>query len=161
MSIDAGNDEESSASYLLQPSEYSKYEEGGILRPVAEGFTVNVHSSWPADGEDRIGYTQIIRLVECAREKHWQDFSLEVAQRSSLSGIDSTVVEFSSRFVAPMKVRRVYVFSWRIVEANARGYLLEVSVVDDQTKMLTVSCLIKSRYLRSSDGLPVDVIPLL
>jgi hypothetical protein len=50
----------------------AEMEHAGYAQAEGAKLWVRVPTHWPAEGEKRIGYVGILRLVESVRELHWR-----------------------------------------------------------------------------------------
>jgi len=106
-------------------------EDGIALLP--NGLSVTVHPSWIVEGEDRLSYTTLIRLIECCREHHW---SRDILPRATNTAIDSITKSVSGEFIRPIPVGCVVSITYEITEVRSRGYALEFRVWDEGDQQL-------------------------
>lgn len=98
--------------------------EGGvILNP--DGLVVTINPSWIIDGENRVSYTTLIRLVECCREHHWSTDILSRLQGTQLDSITKTI---TGEFIRPIVSGSTLSITYQVTEVREKGYSLEFTV---------------------------------
>jgi len=116
----------------MEPTSLAKLmkEEGVSYLP--NGLSVRIHHSWIVEGEDRLSYTTLIRLIECCREHHWQT---DILPRIQGVPLDSICKSIKANLMKPIIVGSVISIIYRVSEVRQKGYLLKFSVWNsiDQT----------------------------
>jgi len=100
-------------------------EDGAVCIP--SGLKVTVYPSWIVEGEDRLSYTTLVRLIECCREHHWQTDVLPQVQGVQL---DSICKSIAATFTKPVLVGRVISITYEVTAVREKGYSLRFSVYD-------------------------------
>jgi acyl-CoA thioesterase FadM len=103
--------------------------------PQADGgqLVVRVPTEWPADGEKRIGYVSIMRLVESARELHWRR---DIAPVADLSRLDSITKSLTADFRRPVLADTEVCCSYEITWLRPRSYGLRVTLREEDGEIL-------------------------
>lgn len=131
-------------------------EDGVTCTP--NGLIVTIHSSWIIEGEDRLSYTTLIRLVECCREHHWNTDILAKAQGSS---VDAIAKSLTGEFMRPIIVGSRVSIVCRVAEVRPKSYLLKFEIRDaiDQTLHAEVSlvCVFYDPIARKSATPPTSI----
>ncbi len=110
----------------MRPPALEDLERQGIAVVVPGGVVFHVPEDWPAEGEDRIGYVSILRLVECVREEHWRRTVLPEAGDPP---VDSITKSLSAEFFAPVCPGTPVLGRSRVTRGGARSYELTVDLV--------------------------------
>ncbi len=107
--------------------EGSLWRDGGGLAGVAR-------QAWIVEGEDRLSYTTIVRLVECCREHHWEvDIAPHVAaaaEAAEATSLDSITKSLSCEFLHPVAVNSDFSITYRITEVRTHSYRLTFELRD-------------------------------
>lgn len=99
----------------------------GCVRCKQSGLDVTIPPSWIVEGEDRLSYTTIVRLIECCREYHWKkDILSKINKRKS--HLDSICRSLSCEFIKPILVRSTIAISYCITEVRRKSYSLKFEV---------------------------------
>lgn len=87
--------------------------------------------SWIVEGEQRLSYATIIRLVECARELHWET---DVAPfLGGTTNLDSTCKELHCQFTRPVEANLPYVVDFHVTGISETEYAINFAVrAEDQ-----------------------------
>jgi acyl-CoA thioesterase FadM len=95
----------------------------------AEGPTlrVQVPTDWPAEGEKRIGYVSILRLVESVRELHWRR---DLKAYADPARVDSITRTLTADFVGPVMADTQIVCDYDLIWVRSRSYGLRVTLAD-------------------------------
>jgi acyl-CoA thioesterase FadM len=113
----------------MRPLDLIDMEQAGYAQAEGPRLLVRIPTDWPADGEKRIGYVGILRLVECTRELHWRR---DVAPYADLDWLDSITKSVTADFARPVmadtQIACEYVVTW----LRPRSYGLRVSIVNDE-----------------------------
>lgn len=88
------------------------------------GINVFIPSSWVVDGENRVSYTTIIRVVECCREYHWN-------KDMKNKNIDSICGSINAKFIKPIEVNVTIYISYSIKDISDNKYKLLFNVTDE------------------------------
>ena len=104
-------------------------EKYGDINFVSNGYEVTVQPSWIVDGEHRLSYTTIVRLIEFCREHHWSK-DIRPFVRDNL---DSITKSFSCDFKKPIETDSRISVVYKIAEVRDRSYrmVFEISKVRD------------------------------
>ena len=112
----------------MRPLSLADMEQAGYAQTEGPRLLVRIPTDWPADGEKRIGYVSILRLVECTRELHWRR---DVAPHADTARLDpitkSATADFASPIMADAQVACEYAVTW----LRPRSYGLRVKIVDE------------------------------
>lgn len=138
-----------SAYDLIRPAEYQTYHEAGIVT-VRDGdhLEVRVQRDWATAGEARLGWTQIVRIVECVRDFHWRQYGAA----ARLEGLDATVTRLEARFRGPMVVGETYGLSWKVSQRDVRGYILAVEIYLAESLQQIAHMDMRLRFVDSATG---------
>ena len=90
------------------------------------GISVFAPSCWVVDGEDRLSYTTIIRLVECCREYHWNKDA-----KNQNSNLDSICGSLSSKFIKSIKPNSTIDIDYVVKGSKGKKYQMEFTVRDE------------------------------
>jgi acyl-CoA thioesterase FadM len=101
----------------------------------AEGgqLVVRVPTDWPADGEKRIGYVSIMRLVESARELHWRR---DIAPVADLNRLDSITKSLTADFQRPVLADTEIFCCYEVTWLRPRSYGLRVTLREEDGEIL-------------------------
>lgn len=115
---------------MLEPTLLASLEASGTVVRVGRTLVCEVERAWCAPGETRIGYSTIIRLVECVREIHWEEDVKPICAHS----IDCITRSLTANFVLPitagMKIRGQYY----ITEVRRRSYEIQVTLTPAKSR---------------------------
>ena len=115
---------------LIEPARLSDYLAAGIVqRMPGRRLRFRPEGEWAQAGESRLGYTQLVRLVECARELHWGDLNCP-------ADVDNTVRILSLDFRSPVLVGHSYDLAVRCEEVTEHGFWLMVRCFDTASDSL-------------------------
>lgn len=106
-----------------------------VCRP--DGIIIAIKDSWIIEGEDRLSYTTLIRLIECCREHHWQIDILPVAKGKPL---DSICKLLTCDFIRPIAVGSTVFIKYQITEVRRRSYTLRFKVLETANNSLCAEC---------------------
>jgi len=95
---------------------------GAVISP--DGIVFELLPECAADGERRIGYASIMRLVERVRELHW---SRDVLPLATAGPIDSITRSLEADFRAPFEINDRVLGRYRVGWCQRRSYGLQVS----------------------------------
>ena len=99
-------------------------EEGGVVcNP--EGLTVAIKPSWIVDGESRVSYTTLVRLVECCREHHW---NTDILSRTQGAPLDSITKSITGEFMHPIPSGSTISITYQVTEVREKGYSLKFTI---------------------------------
>ncbi len=122
------------------------------------GFIGKVPACWIVEGENRVSYTALIRIVECCREYHWQ----KDVKPNLISSIDSTVKKFEGEFVKPLPLEKDICVLYNILEVRNRGYSIQFRILDALTNeiyaMLSLVCVFYDLHTGEVVSPPVEVL---
>ncbi len=97
------------------------------------GLFVTIHPSWIVTGEDRLSYTNIIRLVECCREYHWNN---DIMAKITETPIDSITKSIDGNFITPIYVGSQISITYKIIGVRRIGYTLKFEICQADTYTL-------------------------
>jgi acyl-CoA thioesterase FadM len=100
-------------------------EQAGYAQAEGPRLLVRVPTDWPADGEKRIGYVSILRLVECVRELHWRR---DVAPQADMARLDSITKSVTADFAGPIMADAQVGCEYAVTWLRPRSYGLRVSI---------------------------------
>jgi acyl-CoA thioesterase FadM len=124
----------------MKPISFEKFVENypGVVELNFNGFSVlSVSPEWIIDGETRLSYTTIVRLIEFCREYHWNK---DIKPFFSTTGIiDSTTKEFVCSFNQPVSLNSAVKIEYRFIEIRNRAYSLNFAVSDLSRQKLYVT----------------------
>ena len=131
----------------------------GSVKEISRGISVEVCPSMIIEGEDRLSYTTIIRLVECSREHHWQTDVLQLAQNKQL---DSICKSLSADFKKPIFVGSRIQITYSITEVRRKSYRLSFHVnaegTDYQHAVVDMLCVFYDPTTRKAASPPPPVM---
>jgi acyl-CoA thioesterase FadM len=96
------------------------------VRPTAEGLHGVARPTWIVEGEDRLSYTTLVRLVECCREHHW---NTDILPCPGAQTLDSITKSLAAEFLHPVRVGSVFTIIYRIIEVRTRSYSLRFDII--------------------------------
>ncbi|HTP17297.1 MAG TPA: hypothetical protein VMK13_15860 [Streptosporangiaceae bacterium] len=102
-------------------------ERGGCALARGPRLHVRVPADWPADGEKRIGYVSILRLIESVRELHWRR---DVGPHADPARVDSITRALTADFVGPVLGGTQVVGDYALTWVKSRSYGLRVTIAD-------------------------------
>lgn len=112
----------------MSPLSLSELERAGYAQADDRRLLVRVPTDWPAEGEKRIGYVSILRLVESARELHWRR---DVAPHADLERLDSITKSATADFVRPVMADTYVACDYELTWLRPRSYGLRVTLADE------------------------------
>jgi acyl-CoA thioesterase FadM len=109
----------------MQPTTLVALEATGRLVYGRAHITVSVLPSWVVEGEDRLSYTTLVRLVECCREYHWR---CDIASLVGAQPLDSICRSLTANFERPVLIGSVIEIFYSVVAVSKRSYELRFDV---------------------------------
>lgn len=106
--------------------------EGGVTADVGR-LLITVKPSWIVEGESRVSYTTLIRLVECCREHHW---NTDILPRDQTAHLDSITKSISGDFICPIPMNASISIDYRVNGVRAKGYSLAFTIHNLSQKTL-------------------------
>jgi acyl-CoA thioesterase FadM len=103
-------------------------ERSGCAQTEGPRLRVRVPTDWPAEGEKRIGYVSILRLIESVRELHWR---LDVKAHADPARVDSITRTLTADFVGPVIADTQIVCDYDLTWVRSRSYGLRVTLSDE------------------------------
>jgi len=88
-----------------------------------DGIEIFLQDSWIVDGEHRISYTTIIRLIECCREYHWLKDT-----KGCEESIDSICAHIDIKFRRPLSGNARAVIKYKVIRVFDRKYIVDFRV---------------------------------
>lgn len=132
--------------------------EPNVVRDSA-GLRMTVRANWVVDGEDRLSYTTLIRLVECCRELHWVN---DVEPCLDSRGIDSIVRTCQAEFLQPVSVGSTICISYDVSNIGNKSYTLRftirVDMIATDVAVVDLVCVFYDPVARKSTVPPNEVI---
>jgi len=122
------------------------------------GISLFVPSYWVVDGEDRVSYTTIIRLIECCREYHWEK---DVKSHNII--LDSICGSLNSRFIKAIEINSTINISYYIRDVKKTRYLIEFIVTNENNDICCSIEMLSFFYdplERHSIDIPDGILPL-
>jgi acyl-CoA thioesterase FadM len=102
----------------------------GVAVKTLNGIIVEVRPSLIVKGEDRLSYTSLIRIVECAREQHWQHDVCSIDKT-----VDSICKSFTADFMRPIIVGTKILITYMITLVRKASYHVSFLVCsEDKTQ---------------------------
>jgi len=141
------------SALLLRPATLAEYLKDQIIRVAGSAIEFTVDASWPARNERRLGYSQLVRLIEVARESHWK----LLARKNRGSRLDSVIRWMRVSFDAPVLVGRTYQLSSTVTHVGNTSYDLEVRCRELPLTRITTTALLRSVLIRANDMSPVKI----
>jgi acyl-CoA thioesterase FadM len=90
-----------------------------------EGLRVTVNPKWIVEGEDRLSYTTLIRLVECCRELHWNS---DILIHTKGTMIDSVTKLIRGDFLHPILPGNIVSITYHVTAVRQKSYELRFDV---------------------------------
>lgn len=115
----------------MRPTTLAELVRQSDVAPDARGLKLLVPKSWIVEGEDRLSYTTILRLVECCREHHWQT---DIKPWSGCITVDSICRTAMADFREAVHVGAKISITYKVIEVGTKSYALEFTVHDDVTR---------------------------
>jgi acyl-CoA thioesterase FadM len=103
----------------------------------SDGIVVTARREWIIEGEDRLSYTTLIRLIECCREYHWQK---DILPLTSDKSVDSICKILTCNFANPISVGSLIFVKYQIISVRRRSYTIRFKVYDTKNDMLCANC---------------------
>lgn len=110
---------------MLKPISYNQFLQKSKAEQLARGFRFVVMREWIIDGEDRLSYTTLTRIVEFCREYHWKN---DISQQ--WGNLDTIIKAFSAEFFKPILVNQVVEIEYRVKEVRRKGYSMIFQLTD-------------------------------
>lgn len=120
----------------MEPTSLNRLIQEGGIELTPEGLIVNVKSFWIIEGEDRLSYTTLIRLIECCREHHW---NVEILPWMRDDSIDSITKTITGEFLSVIPSGSVIWIEYKVIHVGQRSYTLRFQVRDKNDKRLYAS----------------------
>lgn len=89
------------------------------------GIEVKIPQSWIIEGEDRISYTTLLRLIECCREYHWKKDILPLNY-----SVDSICGQINASFSKPLAAEQMILITYKIRCVFEKKYLIDFYIYD-------------------------------
>jgi acyl-CoA thioesterase FadM len=104
-------------------------EHSGCARAEGPRLWVRVPGDWPAEGENRIGYVSILRLIEAVRELHWRR---DVSPHVDPARLDSITRTLTADFMSPVLADTQIICTYALRWVRPRSYGLGVTLAHDE-----------------------------
>lgn len=135
-------------------------EEGVTCAP--DGLLLDIQPSWIIEGEDRLSYATLVRLIECCREHHW---NLDVLSKGLGSTVDSITRSIAGEFLHPILIGSAVSITYQVTGVRRRGYSLKFEVRDVQTGIVSATfemvCVFYDPVARRVAEPPSEIVALL
>lgn len=115
----------------MEPTTLQQLIEAGCITDLYHGIAIQTQTKWVVEGETRLSYTTLTRLVECCREYHWQTDILN----SSATPLDSICKSLDAEFLQPVPVATRIAIHYEVKQVRKKGYELrfEIRSIDQHT----------------------------
>lgn len=100
------------------------------VNPQKNGLDIYVPQAWVVEGEERISYTTLIRLIECCREYHWKK---DIYYKYGC--IDSICGQINANFIRPIYPNKVISIKYNLRCVMTKKYIIEFLIYDDLNEM--------------------------
>ena len=97
----------------------SKLQEETEIIFTHDGMLVFIPSCWIVEGEDRLSYTTLVRLIECCREYHWQK---DVIPGCSGALVDSISKSLVANFIKPILAGSQIKITYSVLSVGDKSY---------------------------------------
>lgn len=101
------------------------------------GIKVEILQEWVVDGEDRLSYVGIIRLVEFCRENHWERDI--VSKLNGINKLDTITKNIKCDFFKPVLVNSVVTLKCAIIEVFRKGYKIAIHISDQENDLISTA----------------------
>lgn len=115
----------------MEPTTFSKLFETGSSTKIKKGLQVKISSSWIVEGENRLSYTTIIRLIECCREFHWEKDIISHYEDK----IDSICKSIRCDFKKPIFSGDVVRIEYSINDVRKKSYTLYFKIINQKEEI--------------------------
>lgn len=143
----------------MEVTSYLNLKKETLVIEKEDGITVFIPSSWVIEGEERVSYTTIIRLIECCREYHW------IKDIQSLDrNLDSICGTINAKFVKTIEINSTVNITYLVKSVLEKKYILEFIITDENGAICSSIDMISFFYnpvKHSSTKIPDDIILLL
>jgi hypothetical protein len=112
------------ADQLLWPASYDSHLLAGIIEERGDSVLVHIGPDWPAPGLAYLEWSQVVRIIEGVRDRHWQRFQ----QGAGIQQKAARVVRVEGYLSKPMTAGTTYEIGCRVSRLDRRGYTLRVEV---------------------------------
>lgn len=99
----------------------------------AGGLRIIPDQGWVVEGENRLSYTTLTRLIECCREYHWRE---DIQKLSSETDLDSITKSISASFFHPVLVGNTILIFYEVKEVRRKGYLVKFFITNDEKSIV-------------------------
>jgi acyl-CoA thioesterase FadM len=106
-------------------------EEEGVIC-TEDGINMVIHPAWIVEGEDRLSYTTLVRLVECCREYHWLN---DIVPKCNERQLDSICKSLTAHFRKPIMVGSKIYITYNIIEVRNKGYSIKFVIRDSNSQL--------------------------
>ncbi len=141
------------AALLLRAATLSEYVAAKLVRVTERGIEFTVRRGWPLPGENRLGYSQLVRLIEVTREFHWNGLRREPGSRR----LDSVVRWIGVCFDAPVVVGRRYRLALKVARVGNTSYDLEVRCEDVSHTTTAFRAMLRAVLIETSGLRPIRI----
>lgn len=137
----------------MEPTSLSKLMAESGVSTVSQGLSVFVHPEWIVDGEHRLSYTSLTRLVECCREHHW---NVDVISNIGDANLDSITKSFSAEFHEPIPEKSTISIVYAIEEIRSKGYSLLFTVSKNNDSIVCAEFDMSSVFYDPEQEAPIE-----
>lgn len=99
----------------------------------SDGIKFTANLNWVVDGEDRLSYTTLTRLVECCREYHWNK-DVETINKSA--DLDSITKSVSANYFHPVYLNVPILISYQVIEVRSKGYCVKFIIANEDGSII-------------------------
>jgi acyl-CoA thioesterase FadM len=138
------------------PTRLADMEACGAVQTVGSELRIRIDPEWALPGEDRIGYTTIVRLVECLRELHW---TRDVIPVIGGAAVDTITRRLELDFQGPVLVGSDVVGTYGVATVRNRSYVVTVLLEDRSRRTALVNGSLVSVFYDATAHAPVECPP--
>lgn len=100
---------------------------------ISDGLRLLPTRSWVVDGEDRLSYTTLTRLVECCREYHWRE---DIENLIGKGDLDSITKSISANYFHPILIGKKIIIRYKIEQVRKKGYTVKFIVINEELSLI-------------------------
>ncbi len=117
----------------MDPTNLFRLMETGCIVCRPDGLSVRIHPSWIVEGEDRLSYASLIRLIEGCREYHW---NIDILPKANDTTVDSILKSITGNFSNPISAMRLITITYSVTDVRSKSYTLRFTVRDGEDQTL-------------------------
>ncbi|MGH2414980.1 MAG: acyl-CoA thioesterase, partial [Microcystaceae cyanobacterium] len=133
----------------MEPTSLKRLLEEDGVTCTPEGLILKIHPDWVIEGEDRLSYTTLIRLIECCREHHW---NTDILSRANGTLVDATSKSIAGEFTRSILVGSAIAITYQVTEVRSKGYALKFEVRDALEQTLYATFKMVSVFYDAQSG---------